>query len=171
MKPGLERALVNVCGLGEYELTLNGKKIGDDFLSPGWTKYDRTCLYDTRAITKELKRGRNAVGIELGHGMYQVLGGGRFTKFKSSFGAQKAIAQIRLEYADGSVEFIGTDERWKTSAGPITFNTIYGGEDYDARLFQKNWNRPGFDDSKWSPAIIVNSPGGELRGLAPPRRR
>ena len=171
VKPGLKRALVNICGLGQYELTLNGKKIGDDFLSPGWTKYDRTCLYDTRDITKDLARGKNAVGIELGNGMYQVLGGGRFTKFKGSFGPQKAIAQIRLEYADGSVEFIGTDVSWKTSAGPITFNTIYGGEDYDARLVQKNWNRPGFDDSKWNPAIAVNRPGGELRGLsaaAPP---
>ena len=84
---------------------------------------------------------------------------------------QKTIAQIRLEYADGSVEFIGTDVSWKTSAGPITFNTIYGGEDYDARLVQKDWNKINFNDSDWSPTTLVNSPGGELRGLsaaAPP---
>ena len=171
VKPGLKRALVNVCGLGQYELTLNGKKIGDDFLSPGWTKYDRTCLYDTRDLTAELHPGKNAIGIELGNGMYQVLGGGRFTKFKGSFGPQKVIAQIRLEYADGSVNFIGTDETWRVAPGPITFNSIYGGEDFDARLAQKNWNQPGFDDSKWSPAIVVNGPGGALRGLscaAPP---
>jgi hypothetical protein len=171
VKPGLKRALINLCGLGQYELTLNGKKVGNDFLSPGWTKYDRTCLYDTHDITADLKRGKNAVGIELGNGMYQVPGGGRFTKFKGSFGSQKAIAQIRLEYADGSVEFIGTDENWRTDSGPITFNTIYGGEDCDARLIQKNWNRPGFNDSKWRPAVVVSGPGGELRGLsaaAPP---
>lgn len=88
VKPGLKRALVNVCGLGEYEMTLNGKKVGDDFLTPGWTKYDKTCLYDTFDITKNLARGKNAVGLELGNGMYQVLGGGRFTKFKGSFGPQ-----------------------------------------------------------------------------------
>ena len=171
MKPGLKRALINLCGLGQFELTLNGKRIGDDFLSPGWTKYDRTCLYDTHDITADLKRGKNAVGIELGNGMYQVLGNGRFTKFKGSFGSQKAIAQIRFEYADGSVEFIDTDETWKTSAGPITFNTIYGGEDCDARLVQKDWNKINFKDSSWPPAMLVNSPGGELRGLsaaAPP---
>ncbi len=171
VKNGLQRALINLCGLGEYELTLNGKKIGDDFLSPGWTKYDQTCLYDTRDLTKELARGKNVVSIELGNGMYQVLGGGRFTKFKGSFGSQKAIAQIRLEYADGAVEFIGTDESWRMSAGPITFNTIYGGEDYDARLVPKNWNAIYFDDSKWAKAIVVNGPGGKLRGLsaaAPP---
>ena len=117
VKPGLKRALVNVCGLGEYEMSLNGKKVGDDFLSPGWTKYNRTDLYDTFDITKNLRGGKNAVGLELGNGMYQVLGGGRFTKFKGSFGPQKAIAQIRLEYADGSVEIIGTDENWRVAAG------------------------------------------------------
>jgi alpha-L-rhamnosidase len=173
VKPGLKRALVNVCGLGEYEMTLNGKKVGDDFLSPGWTKYDKTRLYDTFDITKNLQRGKNAVGLELGNGMYQVLGGGRFTKFKGSFGPQKAIAQIRLEYADGSVETIGTDENWKTSAGPITFNSIYGGEDFDARRVQSGWNKIDFDDSKWPRAIVINGPGGELRGLscaAPPIR-
>jgi len=171
VKPGLQRALANVCGLGQYELTLNGKKVGDDFLSPGWTKYDQTCLYDTRDITKNLRAGKNAVGIELGNGMYNVLGGGRYTKFKGSFGPQKAIAQIRLEYADGSVEFIGTDGSWRVAAGPITFNSIYGGEDFDARLVQTGWNKIDFDDSKWSPAQVVNGPGGELRGLscaAPP---
>jgi hypothetical protein len=171
VKPGLKRALINVCGLGEYEMTLNGKKIGDDFLSPGWTKYNKTCLYDTFDITKDLSHGQNAIGLELGNGMYQVLGGGRFTKFKGSFGPQKAIAQIRLEYADGSVEIVGTDENWHVAAGSITFNSIYGGEDFDARLIWKNWDKINFDDSKWSPALVVNGPGGELRGLscaAPP---
>ena len=171
IKPGLKRALVNICGLGEYELTLNGAKVGDDFLSPGWTKYNKTCLYDTHDITTKLKDGKNAVGIELGNGMYQVLGGGRFTKFKGSFGPQKAIAQIRLEYNDGSVEFVGTDENWRVAPGPITFNSIYGGEDYDARLAQPGWNDTHFNDSKWSTAAVVSGPGGEPRGLscaAPP---
>jgi alpha-L-rhamnosidase len=174
VKSGLQRALINVCGLGQYELTLNGQKVGDDFLSPGWTKYDRTCLYDTHDITALLRSGKNAAGLELGNGMYNVLGGGRFTKFKGSFGLQKAIAQIRLEYADGSVEFIGTDDQWRVAPGPITFSSIYGGEDCDARRVQTGWNRPGFDDSKWSSALVVNGPGGELRGLsaaAPPIKK
>jgi alpha-L-rhamnosidase len=61
-KPGLQRALASVCGLGQYELTLNGKKAGDDYLSPGWTKYNKTCLYDTRDITSLLRQGKNAAG-------------------------------------------------------------------------------------------------------------
>jgi hypothetical protein len=174
VKPGLKRALANVCGLGQYEMSLNGKKVGDDFLSPGWTKYDKTCLYDTFDITADLQRGQNAVGIELGNGMYNVMGDGRYTKFKGSFGSQKAIAQIRLEYADGSVEFVGTDEHWRIAPGPITFTSIYGGEDFDARRAQKNWDRPGFDDSKWPFAQVAGGPGGKLRGLscaAPPIRK
>ena len=173
VKPGLKRALVHVCGLGQYELTLNGKKVGDDFLSPGWTKYNKTCLYDTRDITADLKKGGNAAGIELGNGMYNVLGGGRYTKFKGSFGPQKVIAQIRLEYSDGPVEIIGTDESWRVAPGPITFSSIYGGEDFDARRVQHGWDKINFDDSKWLSAQAVNGPGGELRGLscaAPPIR-
>jgi alpha-L-rhamnosidase len=175
VRPGLKRALVNICGLGQYELSLNGKKIGGDFLSPGWTKYDKTCLYDTFDVTRNLRRGQNAAGIELGNGMYNVMK----TRFRPpgwtpySFGPQKAIAQIRLEYADGSVEFMGTDENWKTSTGPITSSSIYSGEDFDARRVQKNWNKPNFDASKWPSAQIENGPGGELRGLscaAPPIR-
>ncbi len=174
VKPGLTRALADVCGLGEYELTLNGTQVGNDFLSPGWTKYDKTCLYDVRDLTGYLKRGQNAVGIELGNGMYNVFAGSnRFTKFRRTFGSQKAIAQIRLEYADGSVEIIGTDESWRVAAGPITFSSIYGGEDFDGQLVQKGWDKPGFDDSKWEAAKVVAGPGGELRDLscaAPPIR-
>jgi hypothetical protein len=175
VKPGLKRALINICGLGQYELTLNGKKVGDDFLSPGWSKYDKTCLYDTRDITDLLRKNKNAVGIELGNGMYSSLAkrfvppGGR----PYSFGPQKAIAQIRLEYADGSVETIGTDENWRVAPGAITSSSIYSGEDFDARLVQDGWNKVNFNDSKWLPATVVNGPGGELRGLscaAPPIR-
>lgn len=171
VKPGLRRALIHICGLGQYALHLNGAAIGDDYLSPGWTKYDRTCLYDSCDITRHLRRGANAIGIELGNGMYNVLDSGRFTKFKRTFGPQQAIAQIRLEYADGSVDFVGTDGAWKRSAGPVTFSTIYGGEDQDARLIQPGWNKAGFDDTRWAQASVLEGPGGVLRGLscaAPP---
>jgi alpha-L-rhamnosidase len=173
VKPKLKCALVNICGLGQYELSLNAKKVGDAFLSPGWTKYDKTCLYDTFDVTKSLVRGNNAIGIVLGNGMYNVIGGGRFTKFKGSFGPQKVIAQIRLEYANGAIEFVGTDENWRVAQSPITFDSIYGGEDFDARRVQKNWDKIAFDDSNWQRAKIVDGPGGRLRGLscaAPPVR-
>jgi hypothetical protein len=174
VKPGLKQALINVCGLGQYELTVNGQKIGEDFLSPGWSKYDRTCLYDTRDITASLKTGTNALGLLLGNGMYNVLDvPKRYTKFSGSYGPQKAIAQLRLEYADGSVDILGTDASWRVSPGPITFSSIYGGEDFDARRVQAGWDQPGFDDANWPAATEVAGPGGQLKGLsaaAPPIR-
>ena len=172
VKPGLRRAVMHVCGLGHYELTINGRPVGEDLLAPGWTKYDRTCLYDTREVAPLLRPGPNVIGLLLGNGMYNVKSG-RYTKFTGSFGPLKAIAQLQLEYADGTREIVGTDQRWRVSPGPITFSSIFGGEDYDARLESPGWNRPKYDDSSWEPALVVSGPGGQLKGhgsAAPPLR-
>ena len=170
VRPGLTRALVHVCGLGQYEMTANGAKVGADLLSPGWTKYDKTCLYDTRDLTPLLHAGTNAVGLLLGNGMYNVAGG-RYTKFKGSFGPPKAIAQVQLEYADGTTEILGTDDHWRVAAGPIVFSCVFGGEDYDARRSPRGWDQAGFNDAGWGPATVVAGPGGGLKGqscAAPP---
>ena len=164
VKPGLVRALAHVCGLGQYEMVLNGAKAGEDLLSPGWTDYTNTALYDSREITGLLRPGRNTVGLTLGNGMYHVTRRNRFAKFTGSFGPLRAIAQIRLEYADGSVQIVGTDETWRVLAGPIVFSSIYGGEDYDARLNPSGWDQPGFDDKTWQAAVSVARPSGKLRG-------
>ena len=165
VKPGLKRALAFVCGLGYYEMSLNGSKVGDDLLSPGWTKYDKTCLYDIHDITPLLRKGRNAAGLLLANGMYNVTGG-RYTKFTGSFGPLKAICQIRLEYKDGSTEEVCTDENWRVSSGPITFSCVYGGEDYDARLEPHGWNQPDFNDAEWQLAKLLDGPKGQLKGLS-----
>jgi len=172
VKPKLKRAVVHVCGLGQYEITFNGRKVSNDLLSPGWTNYRKACLYDTYDVTAMLRPGANAAGIFLGNGMYNVVGG-RYTKFTGSFGPQKAIAQLRLEYGDGSVETVGTDGKWRVAPGPVTFSCVFGGEDYDARLEQAGWDQPGFKDSAWAPALETKTPGGALRGVteaAPPIR-
>ncbi len=165
VRPKLVRAVAHVCGLGCYELTVNGAKAADALFPPGWTKYDKTCLYDTLDLTRLVRPGANAVGLLLGNGMYNVVGG-RYTKFTGSFGALKAIAQLRLEYRDGVTEFIGTDRNWRTHAGPITFSCIYGGEDYDGRLEPSGWNRPGLPEADWTPALEVEGPGGVLKGFS-----
>jgi hypothetical protein len=172
VKPGLRRAVAHVCGLGQYEFFLNGRKVGNDLLTPGWTKYDRTCLYDSYDVTAQLHAGPAAAGLFLGNGMFNVKTG-RYTKFTGSFGIPQAIAQIRLEYADGTVETIGTDASWRAHAGPITFSSVYGGEDYDARLEPTGWEMSGFEATAWEPAHLISDPGGKLRGLscaAPPIR-
>ena len=165
VKPNLRRALVHVCGLGQYELALNGRKMGTDLLTPGWTLYDKTCLYDTYDVTAALHAGPNAAGLFLGNGFFNVHGG-RYTKLTLSFGQLQALALLRLEYQDGSVETLVTDGRWKAASGPITFSSIYGGEDYDARLVQDGWDQPGFADARWDAPAITGGPGGTLKGLS-----
>ena len=165
VKPNLRRALVQVCGLGQYEMTLNGRKVGADLFTPGWTWYSKTCLYNTYDITSALQSGANAAGLFLGNGFYNIHKG-RYTKVTGSFGPVQAIALIRLEYPDGSVDTVITDGSWKTASGPITFSSIYGGEDYDARLVQEGWDKPGFNDAQWASPAITNGPGGTLKGLS-----
>jgi alpha-L-rhamnosidase len=164
VRPGLRRAIVHVSGLGQYELSINGRKIGQDLLTPGWTNYNRTSLYDTYDVTASLGEGRNAAGIVLGPGMYHVVRRNRFAKFTGSFGPLRAILHLRLEYADGSVAYVGTDEHWRVHAGPITYSSIYGGEDYDARLEPRGWDTPGFDDGAWAHAVPVIRLEDVLRG-------
>ena len=159
IRPALVRALVFVCGLGVYEMTVNGRRVGEDLLTPEWTKYDKTCLYDAYDATPLLKAGQNGIGLHVANGFFNVRGG-RYTKYKGSFGPIKAIALLRLEYASGAVEYVGTDASWRHQASPMTFSCMYGGEDYDARLEQRGWDGPGFDDAGWAPAAVIAGPGG-----------
>jgi alpha-L-rhamnosidase len=168
----VKRVTAYLCGLGQHELELNGRKVGEDLLEPGWTNYRKTCLYVTYDITRQIQPGENVVGVMVGNGMYNVTGP-RYTKFTGSFGQPKLIGQIEIEYIDGTHDRVVTDDSWRCSAGPITFSSIYGGEDYDARLEQRGWDAPRFDGREWIPAAEVSGPGGELAGAshsAPPIR-
>lgn len=164
VSPGLQRALIYICGLGEYDLSANGVKVGNALMAPGWSKYDKTCLYDTLDLTAYLTNGNNAVGVMLGNGMYNVQPTSRYTKFTGSFGPPRVMAQIELFYTNGTSQVIPTDAQWQTTSGPITYSQVYGGEDYDARLLQAGWNQAGFNAAAWPPACITNGPGGNLRG-------
>jgi alpha-L-rhamnosidase len=155
------RACAYVCGLGFHELQLNGRKVGDHVLEPGWTDYRKRCLYMTYEVTDQLHVGRNALGIMLGNGMYNVVGG-RYVKFTGSYGPPKCVLELQIEFADGSSTSVVTDGSWRAAAGPITFSCIYGGEDHDARREPRGWSEPGFDDSSWATADVVDGPGGNL---------
>ncbi len=157
----ISRALLFICGLGHYEASINGSVIGDEFLSPGWTYYDKTVLYNTYDITNQITKGSNTLGVILGNGFYNV-SPERFNYINVAFGKPKMITLLKILYADGSEESIITDNSWKTSRSPITFNNIYGGEDYDARLEQDRWNTPSFVDQNWKQAVEVKSPLGKL---------
>ncbi len=162
------QAVVHICGLGQYELRLNGRRVGEHQMDPGWTNYRRTCLYSSYDVTKELRSGENVIGVMLGNGMYNVPGG-RYVKFTGTFGPPKLICQLHVTLADGSTQVIVSDAAWRCSGGPITFSCIYGGEDYDARRELAGWDAPGFDDAKWQAAVECQGPGGQLVAqTAPP---
>ncbi len=157
----IRKALLFISGLGHYEASLNGEKIGKSFLSPGWTSYDKTILYNTHDVTKQVQQGKNAMGVIIGNGFYNI-SQERYVKGAGAFGKPKMIAMLKITFSDGSTQYVVSDKSWKVSRSPITFNTIYGGEDYDARLEQEGWNQKEFDDKNWSNAVLVKSPQGRL---------
>ncbi len=155
----LKRATVFISGLGQFELYLNGKKVGDHFLDPGWTQYEKEALYVAFDITKELKKGENALGVMLGNGFYYIpVWRHRYRKLTLAYGYPQMICLVRLDYADGSTSYITSDTSWKTTPGPIVFSSIYGGEDYNANLERPGWDNPGFDADGWENAVRVQGP-------------
>ena len=172
----ITRARAYVSGLGYYELRLNGGRVGDHVLDPGWTSYSKQVLYSTYDVTAQLKQGRNAVGLMLGNGWFNPLPlrmwGHINPREALTIGEPRAIVQLVVEYADGARETIVTDPSWRVSDGPILRNSVYLGEVYDARREQPGWDAAGFDDSQWKPAEVAGEPRiGPLRAQdAPPIR-
>jgi hypothetical protein len=165
-------AFVSVSGLGHFSLWINGTEVtAADFLVPGWTQYGKAALYLTYDVTALLRRGKNAVGVMLGNGFFNIPAGGRYAKFRRSDGWPQMIFQLDAGMADGSHRRVASDTAWKAGRSPVTFSTIYGGEDFDARLLDPAWCLPGFDDSGWGNAVLEVPPCMELRAqlLAPSR--
>jgi alpha-L-rhamnosidase len=144
----IQYAKLYICGLGHYELRINGKKIGDRILDPGWTDYNKIALYSTFDVTDSLKE-KNAIGVIIGNGRY-------LEKHKLDF--PKLILQLLIQYEDGTNDVICSDKTWKISQGPILENGIYYGEKYDARLEIPGWDKPNYDESSWENIVIVNGP-------------
>jgi hypothetical protein len=150
----ISSALLFISGLGQYEVSLNGKRLGDNFLAPGWTDYDETVLYNTYDVTDKLNAGENALGVIVGNGFFNV-NKERYKKLSVAYGMPRMICRLMITYADGTVKNIVSGDDWKTAPSPITFASIYGGEDYNAGLEQKGWDAPSFDDAQWKQAMIV----------------
>jgi alpha-L-rhamnosidase len=156
------RATVYFSGLGLSELYLNGVKVGDHVLSPGLTEYPKRIFYETFDVTKQLRRGANAMGVILGNGRYYSPRS-RVYAGMPSYGFPKLLLQLRVEYTDGSVSEIVSDESWKLSTdGPILDSNEYDGEEYDARKEFDGWSKAGFDDSKWQQAQLAAVPTGAM---------
>lgn len=158
----VERARLYVSGLGYYELRLNGRKVGDHVLDPGWTAYSNRVLYSTYDVTRELKRGRNAVGVMLGNGWFNPLPLAMWGQIKPgnalTTGQPRMILQLVIDFRDGTRQVVVTDPTWRVAGGPVVRNSVYLGEVYDARCERSGWDQPGFDDSSWQRALLASSP-------------
>ncbi|HVF96705.1 MAG TPA: family 78 glycoside hydrolase catalytic domain, partial [Flavisolibacter sp.] len=163
----VKKATAFICGLGHFEFSANGEKVGDHFLDPGWTKYDKEAQYVAFDITQNLKKGKNALGVMLGNGFY-FIPGERYRKLSGAYGYPKLKLRLQVECSDGTVQDIVSNEEWKAAPGPITFSSIYGGEDYNANLEQKGWNTVSFNDASWHNAVGVKGSPVLYHQLNPP---
>lgn len=160
------KARAFICGLGYHELSVNGIKIGDEVLSPAFTRYDQTVMYNTCDITSAMKCGENAIGIILGNGWYNCFTSEVWDYRQAPWRHHpKLLFQAHITLEDGEEIVITSNKSWKTSTGPIVFDGLRNGEFYDARLEKPGWNEPGYDDSKWENALIAKAPGGSLKSF------
>lgn len=166
----VRRALVHVCGLGQYKLYVNGQSASATFLDPPWSTYEKTAYYNTLDVTSLLRPGQNAFGVILGKGCYNILGDRRVHGNLNEY-PLKMILQAQIEYADGSTQVVASDGSWKWTRGPMTHNAILGGTDYDARRMPKDFATPALDSSTWKPAEVVSGPAGELTAAGSPPLR
>lgn len=165
LKGKVFKATVSIAGLGFYEFSINGKKVGDASFTPLWSDYDKSIFYNTYDVTSHLKPQTpdlrpltsdprpDTIQVLLGNGFYNEQGL-RYAKMKISFGPPTLLFRMHIEYLDGKTEDIVSDDQWQWALSPITFNSIYGGEDYDARLEGA---------TVWHPAVVQEAPKGVLR--------
>jgi alpha-L-rhamnosidase len=166
------RARAYATSHGLYEVYLNGRRVGDQLFTPGWTSYGKRLQYQTYDVTSLLKAGANAVGVQLGNGWYRGnLPGG--VNRRNVYGERLALLlQLEITYTDGREETLVTDQGWKAATGPILMSEIYHGETYDARLAKPGWTAPGFDDRGWSAVRVASHRKDHLVAPAgPPVRR
>lgn len=147
-KKKIVSATAYVTAHGMYEAWINGKRVGDAYLSPGWTSYNKRLQYQAYDVTNLVMSGKNAVGVVLGSGWYRGNLGWQ-TQY-NIYGKDIALLfQLEINYSDGSKDVIGSDQTWKSSTGAIRFADIYHGETIDSRLEQKGWSTAEFNESNW----------------------
>lgn len=156
LSKSIASARVYVTAHGYYELHLNGKKVGNEVLTPGWTTYGKRLQYQVYDVTNHVVNGKNAIGAVLGDGWYRsTLGWGtNWAIYGKTLGL---LAQLKVKYTDGTEALIITDESWTCSQdGAIRMSDVYNGETYDATKKLTGWNQPGYDESKWKKVKIAN---------------
>ncbi|MEZ4810233.1 MAG: family 78 glycoside hydrolase catalytic domain [Allomuricauda sp.] len=164
------KATAYITAAGLFELYMNGQKVGNHWLDPIYTRFDRRNLYVTHDVTPFFKEVEVAIGVILGNGWYNHQSTAVWNFHEAGWRARpRFLMNIRLWYADGSTEILGTDSSWKTTLGPVVFNSIYTAEHYDARLELSNWADPDYDASGWNNAIETKAPSHQITAqIMPP---
>jgi alpha-L-rhamnosidase len=167
----IKAATLFITAHGVYEARLNGKKVGKDLFSPGWTSYHRRLQYHGYDVTHLVNTGANALGFTLGDGWYRGFIG--FDGKQGYYGNQlSGLLQLELEYEDGTKKIISSDGSWKYSYGPVLSSDLYNGEVYDARLEKNGWATVKFNDSQWKTVHVLASGQEKLvAGISPPARK
>lgn len=159
----VKRAVVYVSGLGLYELYLNGNKISKSVLTPSPTDYRKTVLYNTYDITQQLIKGNNVIGAIVSNGRFFTMRQNYKPQKINTFGYPKLLLQLEIEYTNGTIKSVVSDETWKLNVdGPVRTANEYDGEEYDARKEQDGWNSNGFKEVGWKQPELVNAPTGKL---------
>ncbi|MER6171861.1 family 78 glycoside hydrolase catalytic domain [Streptosporangium sp. NPDC001681] len=159
----IAQARLHAAAGGYVELSLNGRRVGDQVLQPGFTRYDTRLQYVTYDVTKLLREGGNVIGARLGRGFYGMTQRNVWDWDSTAWNGEPRLkADLVVTYTDGSTESIATDGQWRYAQGPVRFDSLYGGETYDAREEQRGWDTTSFDASTWAAAKVVPAPKGEL---------
>lgn len=164
----VKKAKAYISGLGVYVLHVNGRRVGDHVLDPAQTEFPQKVFYCAYDVTDMLQQGHNCLGVKLGDGWYHQ---SQLMEGYGIYGDPCLRLQLEIEYEGGTCQYVLSDNGFTCSLGPVTMNNLYVGETYDARLEQKGWDLPGFDDRTWYPAVPDTTPKGEMRAqLMPPIR-
>jgi alpha-L-rhamnosidase len=156
----VKSARLYAAALGIYEISVNGKKAGDQFLAPGWTDYGKRIQHQTYDVTDQVRQGPNVIGAALADGWFRgKVGLGWHEVYGHSLGL---LARIKLTYQDGTTEWFGTGSDWRAGEGPFVRADLQDGEIYDASREQPGWDAPGFDDATWQPVEILPGPTSRL---------
>ncbi|MGB7849227.1 MAG: family 78 glycoside hydrolase catalytic domain, partial [Candidatus Acidiferrum sp.] len=157
VKKKVERGRLYATAMGLYEIELNGKRVGDEYFTPGWTAYDFRFQYQTYDVTEMVKSGGNCLAAMLGDGWFR--GHMAFEGRRNNYGKKVALlAQLVITFTDGTQQIVGSDEKWKASTGAVLQSDIYDGETYDARMEKSGWSTAGYDDKEWEGVTVMGEP-------------
>lgn len=163
IKKDVESARVHICGLGFYELSLNGEKIGERVLDPGRTDYEETVLYSTYDVADKLRSGSNTLGVILGRGRFSELIENEWEWEEAPWTSEpQLLLQFNIDFADGTSTAIVSNKNWSVTEGPIQFDSLYEGEIYDARKEKSEWSMPEYNDGEWKRPRLAEPPKGDF---------